>query len=358
MRILWVRRRSLDEGAGDSLYDEKLIRALSSTHEIVQYGLKRNTKPRQMLRAALNLSLPEQYGVGGPEDVAHVRALLAGGGFDAVVISHEHLDAFAHAVRGATKIPFIAVRQNVTSDAMASILQGTPIAGLYLALAQAQERAALRSATYDAITAISVRDRRLLRTLSGREDIALVSPGAPPASPLNADAAVARELVISGTFDWFPKARDVRRFVAEYAAAPPADVRLRCAASIAADQRAALGATEDDAIDAASAIRFGLITDRFTAGHKLKTAAYLMSNCAVLSFAKVIEDYADLPFARDWIVEIESVADIDPAMQRLAARPAFEARNQLITLKAAVMERFAWSRQGEALSAAIASAKR
>lgn len=360
MRLLWVRRCSSGEGAGDSLYDDKLIRALvSAGHDIVQYGLGRNKKATQFARAALRLSLPEQHGVGGPEDVARVRGLLEGGGFDAAVVSHEHLDAFASAVRSASKLPFIAIRQNVTSDAMSSILRRAgPLPLVYRELAERQERFALRGGLYAAITAISVRDRRLLETLSGRGDVALVLPGAPPASPLNANAEPIRELVLSGTFDWFPKARDLRQFVADFAAAPPTNLRLRVATSVPDAQRAALGATEDDVIDAAGAIRFGVITDRFTAGHKLKTAAYLMNNCAVISFARVIEDFADLPHAKNWIVEVDSMAQVNAAIDNITARPANELRRELAVLKASIADRFDWSKQAQSLASVISAAVR
>lgn len=358
MRILWVRRKPSDEGGGDSLYDGKLIRGLqASGHEIVDHGLPRNSRPQQFLHAALNLSLPEQYAVGGAADVAYVRGLLQGGGFDAAVFSHEHVDAFARAVRSASSVPFVAVRHNVTSDLMRSLLEGVLVMqGVYCAMAEQQERAALTGGLYQAVSAVSVRDRRLLTALTGRQDIALVQPGAPPAAPLNADAATTRDLVISGTFDWFPKARDLRRFVGEYAAQPPAGVRLRCTTAVPEDLRATLGATEDDAIDAAGAIRFGLITDRFPAGHKLKTAAYLMNNCAVLSFTRVIEDFADLPFASNWIIEVSRSSELGPAIDRLVRRPADEARAELAVLKDAVAERLSWSRQAANLAVLIEKA--
>jgi hypothetical protein len=347
MRILWVRRKPSDEGGGDSLYDGKLIRGLKAAgHDVVDYGLARNSRPQQFLRAALNFSLPEQYAVGGPADKARVRELLQHGAFGAVIFSHEHIDAFARAVRGASRVPFVALRHNITSDLMRSVLEGAPVlSGLYCALAESQERAALAGALYQAVAAISVRDRRLLAALTGRQDLGLVQPGAPPAAALNDDAAPARDLVISGTFDWYPKARDLKRFVGEYAAAPPNDVRLRCTAAVPADLRAVLGANDDDAIDAASAIRFGLISDRFDAGHKLKTAAYLMNNCAVISFAKVKEDFADLPFASNWIAEVESMAELTATIDTLTARPPAILRAELTALKEAIAMRFDWNKQ-------------
>ena len=44
------------------------------------------------------------------------------------------------------------------------------------------------------------------------------------------------------------------------------------------------------------ALRIGLITDRFEAGHKLKTLAYVANNRIVLSFAEVGFDFVHIPY--------------------------------------------------------------
>lgn len=358
MRILWIQRRpSLDDG-GDSVYDRKLQSALAPRHEITPYQLTRNSRPQQLVAAAIRISPPEQWGFGNGEDAENVRRLLAQG-FDAVVFSHEHLDAFAAMVRPTSDLPFISVRHNVSSDAMASILGADTLAGgLYRAFSERQERRALRGTLYQAITAISTRDRELLREISRRDDIALVLPGAPPPTQLRDDATCARDLLISGTFDWFPKARDLRAFASDYVAAPAPSARIFVSAGVPDDIRRVLQSHPEAELDQSEHIRFGVITDRFTAGHKLKTAAYLMSNCAVLSFADVIHDFSGLPYADRWIRRVDSMRDIEDAMADIGKRPAEDLRAELRELKTAIGTQFAWSTQAEALSGAIAHAQR
>ena len=352
MRILWIRRGSTGSDAGDSIYDDKLQHALADHFSVTNCPLTCFERKRQLISAGLSLSLPEQFNSGTPEDETRVRALLQT--HDIAIFSHEHLDRFARAMRPHTKIPFIALRQNVTSDAMASILDtNPPLAGLYRVLAAQQERTALHGALYQAITAISARDLALLTTLSGRGDVTLVMPGAPPAIPLAPDADLRRDLVVSGTYDWFPKARDIARFADEYAAAPAPDARLWLGAAAPGEVRAKLNAGEEQSLDYGAAIRFGITTDRFTAGHKLKTAAYLVNNCAVISFARVIDDFADLPFAANWIVQVSHANEIDGVMRKIAAQPIEILRAQLTELKAAITERFSWGRQASALANAI-----
>jgi hypothetical protein len=353
MRLLWIQRRpTLDDG-GDSVYDSKLQAALAPRHEITPFKLGRNGRIRQLVSAAVRFSPPEQWGFGAGADVENVRRLIAQG-FDAVVFSHEHLDAFAAALRPSTKIPFISVRHNVTSDAMASILGANTVAGgLYRTLSERQERRALSGALFQAISAISTRDRDLLRKISRRDDIGLVLPGAPPPTPLREDATCARDLVISGTFDWFAKARDLKTFAREYQASPVAQTRVFASSGIPHEVRTALGAGLESNLDYSERIRFGIITDRFTAGHKLKTAAYLMSNCIVISYAQVIHDFHNLPNAARWIHQVASTDEVATVMKAIESRPMADLRGELEELKAAIGTQLAWTAQAETLSAMI-----
>lgn len=354
MRILWIRRGASGPDAGDTIYDDKLQRALAGRFAITNCLLTRNSRPHQLLGAALTLNLPEQYGSGTRDDEARVRALLPQ--HDLAIFSHEHLDRFARAMRPHTDIPFLTLRQNVTSDAMASILETTPaLAAVYRTLAAQQERAALRGPLFQAVAGISARDLGLLRTLSQR-DVTLVLPGAPPASPLAPDAPLRRDVVISGTYDWFPKARDIRQFTDEYMAAPVPGAQVYAATGVPQALRAALNAQDESALDLSAAIRFGVITDRFTAGHKLKTAAYLMNNCVVISFAHISDDFTAFPAAKRWIFEVKSAAEIGPVMDEVLSRPADAARAEFLALKHDIAAALNWKTQAQALANAIETA--
>lgn len=350
MRILWIQRRAADGDGGDSIYDRKLQDALASSHTITPYALKRNSRFVQLSSAVLRAAPPEQYGFGDRNDLEAVRRLLAQD-YDIVVFSHEHLDAFAAALRPHANIPFVSLRHNVTSDAMVSILKDRPLVGaLYGAFARAQERKALSGGLYDAVAAITTRDRDLLGAISGRSDIGLVLPGAPTATPLSDTAMFRRDLVVSGTFDWFPKARDLRHFAREWVAAAPAGFTVHASPGVPKEIAQALDAGPEAALDFGAAIRIGVITDRFTAGHKLKTAAYLMQNCAVATFAPVIHDFAGFPHAQDWIIEVCAIEDLSRAAEKLHARPPEVLRGEISHLKGEIGTQLAWSTQADALS--------
>lgn len=353
MRILWVARGGGGEDAGDAVYDRKMAAALGGDHNVELLTATRIGRAVQLLGAALRASAPEVFAFGAASDVERIAA--AARAADALVFSHEHLDRLAAAVRrrlGMNAPAFITIRHNVTSDAMRSILAGwsTTAGAAYAALARRQERATLGGDLYDGIVALSVRDRALLSRLSGRS-VALASPGAPPDTALTADAQVAQELVLLGTYDWFPKARDLRRFLAELpeAGAP--------AFSDSAEMRVSEPALGDGAaLDYRAAIRFGVVTDRFTAGHKLKTSAYIMQNCIVLSYADVGDDFAVAPDAEVFIRRIGHAREIAPVMREVAAMPAADLRTRFLAFKAAVAGSLSWPAQAQVLRQAIEDA--
>ena len=119
-----------------------------------------------------------------------------------------------------------------------------------------------------------------------------------------------------------------------------------------------LGARPAGELNFEDAIRFGIITDRFKAGHKLKTAAYLMANCVVLSFVDVAEDYRFSPHADFLIRRIRHVDDIDPIVAEFRAMDAETVRARLSDFKRGIAEELPWKRQAEVLSSAVVSTMR
>jgi hypothetical protein len=351
MKLLWVHRDNPDPGAGDNIFDRKMVEHLRRRHDVATLPARRNPRVRQLGEALAHVSTPDTFGYGGEADIRAIEEALATG-VDALVFSHEYLDRVAWRLKARAVshgVRMVSIRHNVTSDAMASILSHQPLlARAYCMRAQAQERRALRPGLYDAIATLSARDRRLVSGLSGRSDIGLVIPGAPPPSPLAPTATVRRDLVLLGTFDWFPKAQDLRRFRSEYAglAEKPGPLYAETGAAAQFDRPIDF--------DWSEAVRFGLVTDRFAAGHKLKTAAYLMNNCAVISFAPVAEDFAFSPHAQSFIRQINHAREIAGVIASLEAMPADALRRDLEAFKRAIAENLSWARQAEALCGLIA----
>jgi hypothetical protein len=122
------------------------------------------------------------------------------------------------------------------------------------------------------------------------------------------------EIVISGTYGWRPKRRDADLFAQNYAAI---DIRLPARAgdlgihslspeAIRLLQPLPLPSETDNQ----SAMRFGVIADRFQAGHKLKILAYLANNQIVLSCADISFDFDHLPDSNLFVRRIRHASEI------------------------------------------------
>jgi hypothetical protein len=94
---------------------------------------------------------------------------------------------------------------------------------------------------------------------------------------------------------------------------------------------------------------FGLITDQFVAGHKLKTSAYLMSNCIVLIYSDVLRDFAFAPFSNIFIRRVNSIDEIRAVMAEFRAMPVAPVRDGLDACNRAIASQLSWQRQGSAL---------
>ena len=158
--------------------------------------------------------------------------------------------------------------------------------------------------------------------------------------------------MLCGSYGWFPKRRDVIAFARDYAAV--AD-RLPIVADGLPPGAAGLMPHVLASERAGSAIRFGVITDRFVAGHKLKTGYYLANNAIVLSFADVTEDFADIPDHDFFIRRISDAREIGRHVAAVAAEEPRHLRARLETFKQRCAETFSWQRVARSLLAAASS---
>jgi hypothetical protein len=344
MRTLWVTR----EGMGEE-YDRRMLRIMGERHEISQFVVSRVPRRRQMIDAALRLCVPETFAFAGPEEVQRLVNEQQAKKAEIMVFSHEHLDRYARQVKtalGAAAPPFVSIRHNVTSDGMRSIIGG-PLGDIYCARARMQEKGALGGDLFAALAVVSRREQTYLAELTGRslDSVLLTHPGAPPPTPLAPDATMQRELVLSGTYNWFPKTRDLKRFVAE---------KDELVVPLFADSPDIRDMPSAKTLDYGQ-MRFGLITDRFVAGHKLKTSAYLMQNCIVLTYSDVYEDFSFNPqAARRFIRPISHARDIGPIVDDFMAEPQAPLRAALAAFKTEIAAAFSWTENAEKLEAAFA----
>jgi hypothetical protein len=347
VNILWVCRRVTNDGGGDAVFDRKLVGGLSGEHRVDVVSIGKNSLRDRLVRIAAAHIPPDRAGFGGPDDVQSLRDRLERGDYAALVISHEHLDYLVRELGPIAQrqgLPMFVVHHNVTSSLMRGVLPA-PFGRLIEWAYRAYERRALSSTLITKPFMVSLHDRRLLEQITGRSDVGVVMPGAPRELPLADDAVVVPELVMLGSYDWFPKRWSLREFSEEWRECVPPPGPIYADGGVPAEVRAQLGVRQVDSIDLTSSIRFGVLTDRFQAGHKLKTAAYLMNNCIVLSFAEVIEDFRFSPHADLFIRRVSHVRDIAPLMRELGAITPAALRARLIEFKASISQHLSWERQ-------------
>ncbi|MBK1658097.1 hypothetical protein [Paracraurococcus ruber] len=346
MRILWVGKAPEDERAGDEVFDRRTIAALRARgHAVALWHPRRLGRLRQVLNRLRGVPHYRTWF----EDAANRSALAAAAAAqDAVIVSWEPLDG----LRPSGPVPALLVLHNVTSRSLRSIFPRNPLARILAAGAARWERATYRPDRWAAIATLAKADDAHVRALPARPHTLLTIPGMPPLAPLAPDAMLRAELVVAGTFDWRPKRRDLLRFARDYAALP---VRLpvRGEGWPAEIERLLPPLPPPTAEEIADGIRFGIVTDRFEAGHKLKTLAHIAANQVVLSFAEVGADIAEIPDHRFFLRRIATAADIPAHVAELAAMDPALLRQRLAEFKRRCAARFTWDAVAGTLEQAL-----
>lgn len=347
MNILWVGKEPENAAAGDEVFDQRLITACVAEGATVDCFYP---EPLSRLGQLFNCALS-----GLPHDRARFatarnhRALAqAARRHRVAVVSTEPFDELLLHVR----LPAIPILHNMTSLALPSMVPHNPLAAFAARRARRWEERVYRSGRFGAVAVLSRRDEAYLRGLTADTTILFTPPGMPPLVPLARDAKLRRELLLCGSYGWFPKRRDVIAFARDYAVV--AD-RLPIVADGLPPEAAGLMPHVLPSERAGSAIRFGLITDRFVAGHKLKTGYYLANNAIVLSFADVTEDFADIPDHDFFIRRISDAREIGRHVAAVAAEEPRHLRARLETFKQRCAETFSWQRVARSLLAAASS---
>ena len=342
MRILWIGKQPSDGHAGDEVFDRKTIAACQRhgvTIELVH--------PTRVSRTAeiINLIAGQPYYRASYNSVENRAAIYAASQrCDAAICSWEPFDTLVPNL----SCPTLLVLHNITSRSLPRMFPRNPLASLGAARAQAWERKRYSRDTLSAIAALSQADVAYLATLPNPPELLWLPPGMPPVTPLSPDALLVPELVITGTYGWRPKYRDVVLFARDYTkVANP--LTVRAAKLPHAATKLIPVAHLPSADKTGAALRFGLITDRFEAGHKLKTLAYIADNQIVLSFADVTADFAHLTDHSLFIRTLSNVADIKWHVANLAQIPSSELRRRFTAFQQACMQQFSWDAVADTL---------
>ncbi len=190
----------------------------------------------------------------------------------------------------------------------------------------------------------------LRRAGVARTDITVSPPGAPPPAPLAMDAPVLGEAVITGSYGWWRKARDLAVFGAGPGMGLPIHVADAQAREILGAQA---GPLEETAEFWSQGLRFGLITDRFVGGFKLKSLEYVAKNCVVISTGDIAMEFAGLPHSGEFIRIVADKAGAAAVIRQMREAEPRALIGRFLAFKQACVEHFAWARCLEPINAIL-----
>lgn len=343
-RILFLTRAlNGPPHAGDQVYTRRLKSRLQRDHEVVTLELDLAGKPERV-RNLLRGWPPEMTGYATRRNRAAIRNALGGGGvFDFIYLVHESLFALQ------TELADSGAGIVLISTNSISLLQSSDpsrVQNLLSWLADNYEKR-FYSLTDAQLVVVSETDHEWLAgriSLPRRHRVSF--PGALPLIALDADAVVSRELVLTGSYAWWRKRRDLRWF-ARRALDMPVVVNDPLASDILGDRSEIIWA---DTVDWSSALRFGVVTDRFVGGFKLKVLEYISNNCMILAFSDLRRDFHDVPHADEFIRVVRSPLDVEAVVAAVMAQPQRDTLGRFREFQLACERKFDWERcLGEAM---------
>lgn len=330
------------ETAGDRVVLRRVTTWLSRRFAVTSLPFARTEGARKALTVLLRQLPLELAPYWRPEHRARARA-AASAGFDQIFILHEGLFYLADQIRDGTPITLFA------HNMLSRFTMDSPVQPVLTALSRRYERR-WYAQSHTRLVLISRGDRKeAVRLGLAAADAPIAPPGAPVSSELSANAVFTGEAVLTGTYDWWRKRRDLHSFGDAGQALAPLTFDRR-AAEVVPGARLL---PEKDAIDWSAAIRAGLITDRFAGGFKLKSLEYVANNCMVFSRAPMMEEFEGLPHAREFIVDDLPEHDWAARVSALKSEPQEALRERFLAFKSACLDRFNWETCLEALAPGV-----
>jgi len=349
-RCLIVRPQLADQAAGgDAVVYRRLESYLARRAAVDVLELAPISRTAQVVNVAKGIP-PEAARYAGARNRAALAERLARARYDAVLFAHEAAFPLADGPMpaGARKILYAHNAQSLIAST-----DNSPTGRLLRMLAVAFDRRWFGDGGADVIC-ISRADLLGLRRIGvDRADLRVAPPGAPPSVALTARPGVIPELVLTGSYAWWRKRRDLLRFAARPPLAYPILTDNETALAALGGQARAVGPA---GIDWSAGLRFALITDRFQGGFKLKSLEYVALNGLILSFCDLSAEFEGLPHAGEFVRRVASKAQVAAEISAVMAQPPAEVLARFAAFKAACLARYEWDRCLQPLGEAVDSA--
>jgi hypothetical protein len=346
MRVLWIGKAADGSDGGDEIYDQKLFASMPNNLIIDRVGVERASIKCQI--AALLRGIPHaRFRFASLKNIQSLQDLSAK--YDAAVISLEALEVYAFALQ----CPKVLLLHNIHSNSLVQIYPRSIIASIGAWWSWRWERK-LYGQQHNVVAVLSERDKRLLLGIAPDARVVIVPPGSPPPTPLSSNATLEKDLLISGSYAWRPKRRDVERF-AENFHRHCVDLNVIVDRPLPRKAGFKLRAKLSDQTMADGNIRFGLIPDTFISGFKLKATYYIANNFICLTRCDISSEFDDIVDAKIFVRYLPRCQDVGSVISEFEGWDSDELRERFSAFKAACANRFRWDLSAGTLTAALAA---
>lgn len=349
-RILVIRPQPLGGGSsGDEVMYRRSLNYLARAADLETVELQAVPQLRKLLNLLLLPAELTRYR--GAANIRRISQRVSTAQFDTVLFFNEVTFPMIGAVRGLGCKP-VLVAHNVHS-----VVARTDPSPLIRATTQIAARFERR--TYGdpevILVCISQTDVDGLRLVGvNRNDIRIAPPGAPNSFPLAIDSKILPELILTGSYGWWRKRRDLRKLVSGLKS-----LKSRIFASDVTALKL-LGkhanATRFEDINWSGGLRFGIISDRFLGGFKLKALEYIARNCVVVAHCDLSREFRGLPYADEMVLHVDSLLEVQPLIDRMLVNEV-ETMRRFQVFQRACLLRYAWDTclhpLGEAVTCSI-----
>lgn len=352
--ILWVAKKPSEAATGgDEVYNKNATKSLSSEFDIQKLWIDRQSKINNL--SALIKGLPHpRFKYYSPDIIREFNEATRE--VDSVVVSWESFDflpAFSNK-------PTTLIVHNVMSDTLRQVFKGRGrIVGQ--AAAYQSERWERRIYADGAINIVvlSKRDYNVIRKIAPRAVVSIAPPGCPPASELASERFIP-EVVISGTFEWAPKLRDLIVIARQYDSSDFSFI-FRHDHPLPLLSPPSLLNSESEPIqekDFQEGLRIGLIPDTFLGGFKLKSSYYIAMNCIVATMCDIREEFIGIPHADEFVRLVHCIDDIQKLVDEFRVNQNPRTFQRWREFKAACLSKFSWKNTASIISHSIYGARK
>ncbi|MFD2134658.1 hypothetical protein ACFSLT_04400 [Novosphingobium resinovorum] len=274
------------------------------------------------------------------------------GAADSIVVSWESFENLVWNIHR----PVTLIVHNVMSDVLTQLYGRVPVLKLAAKHSLEWERRtyALKNLT---LVALSKRDRALINARAPDANVLVAPPGTPPLAQLQREQLF-REVVVSGSYDWAPKRRDLIELSNQIAVNSASNVDIHWRHDLPLPQDARIDALNNVSrsiikSDYELGLRFGLIPDTFLGGFKLKSTYYISNNCILLSRCDIRDEFSGLPYSEEFVHFTPNVSDIEHVISAVSKRDSQELYGRWRVFQDACAKEFSWRKSSNVISSTV-----